>query len=119
GSAAVDKERRQPSRGADRRRDAAALARSVRNVRFPLCIARCAAVLDRASPVPEEVFACLGITADVDRPDGWALALSRLNEPVSLDLDRLTPASRECVETFLLLADEIAVWGLRPFGGYV
>jgi phosphoenolpyruvate carboxylase len=67
----------------------------------------------------DEVFECLGLTTDVDTPDGWQMALARLNEPFSLELDRLTPLSRECIETFLLLADEIAAWGLRPFGGYV
>jgi phosphoenolpyruvate carboxylase len=67
----------------------------------------------------DEAFKCLGLAADLDTPDGWTAALAQLDDPSSVDLDRLTPDARECLETFLLLADEIAAWGLRPFGGYV
>jgi phosphoenolpyruvate carboxylase len=67
----------------------------------------------------DEMFNSLGLKADLDTPGGWASALARLDDPVSPDLDQFSSDSRECIETFLLLADEIAVWGLRPFGGYV
>lgn len=45
--------------------------------------------------------------------------LADLDTPVTVDPARLSPVSREVLETFLLLADEIDRWGTRPLGGYI
>lgn len=39
--------------------------------------------------------------------------------PVAIDLDQLSEGSREVFDTFLLLVDETADWGMQPIGGYI
>lgn len=39
--------------------------------------------------------------------------------PSRLDIEQLTPESREVFDTFLLLADECKTWGSDPIGGYI
>ncbi len=45
--------------------------------------------------------------------------LTTLDPSAPIDLGQLTPQSREVLDTFLLLADEIALTGPRPISGYV
>lgn len=37
----------------------------------------------------------------------------------SVDTSAMTEKSRDVFETFLLVADEVRTWGLRPIGGYI
>ena len=67
----------------------------------------------------EEILGQFGIADETDANERWAAAFALFDAPFSIDLDRLSPPSREAVETVLLLADEITEWGVHPIGGYV
>ncbi len=63
-----------------------------------------------------EVLALQGV--ETDGSDLEAL-LNRNERPGSIDVTKLTDASREVYETFLLLAEEHKTWGSAPVGGYI
>ena len=54
-----------------------------------------------------------------DAPQTIPEFLSNPAEVAAIQLDSLSESSRDVLETFLLLVDEIGAWGSAPIGGYI